>query len=79
MEHTPDGSIVISSKEFYDQMQRDIADIKQALAPLSPIRREVDQLQSRINALEAKVWRASGFAAAVGLAASYFIPMIVKG
>lgn len=75
---TPEGSIVITAKEFYDAMQRDIADIKAAVHPLSELRRDVDDLSRRIQALEARVWRASGFAAAIGLAAAWIIPTLLK-
>lgn len=81
----PDGSIVISPKEFYDGVRQDIADIKAGLAPLSPMRKDVDELhhrlglaETRIGQLEARVWRASGFAAAIGLAASWIIPSLLK-
>lgn len=84
MEH-PDGSIVISPKEFYDGVRQDISDIKAGLAPLSPMRKDVDdlhhqvgQLETRVGQLEARVWRASGFAAAIGLAAAWIIPTLIK-
>jgi hypothetical protein len=74
----PDGSIVISPKEFYDGVRQDISDIKTAVAPLSPMVEDVNELKARVTALEARVWRASGFAAAVGLAGGYIIPQLVS-
>lgn len=78
MESPPDGSIVITPKEFYDGVRQDIADIKLAVAPLSALHADVEDLKARIRLLEARVWRASGFAAAVGLTASYIIPQLMK-
>lgn len=73
----PDGSIVISPKEFYDGVRQDISDIKSAVAPLSPMVEDVNELKARVTALEARVWRASGFAAAIGLAGGYVIPQLL--
>lgn len=78
MDAPPDGSIIITPKEFYDGVRQDFADIKLAVAPLAPMVEDVNELKARVTTLEARVWRASGFAAAVGLAASYFIPQLVK-
>jgi hypothetical protein len=74
----PDGSIVITPKEFYDGVRQDIADIKTAVAPLAPMAEDVADLKLRVTALEARVWRASGFAAAIGSAAGWIIPQLVK-
>lgn len=74
----PDGSIVITPKEFYDGVRQDIADIKQAVAPLDAMTHDVAELKNRVTALEARIWQASGFAAAVGIAAGWLIPQIVK-
>lgn len=78
MDAPPDGSIVITPKEFYDGVRSDIADIKKGLEPLSGLHSDVEDLKARVRMLEARVWRASGFAAAVGLAASYIVPQIGK-
>lgn len=75
----PDGSIVITPKEFYDGVRQDITEIKQAVAPLSAMHTDVEDLKARVSVLEARVWRASGFAAALGVAAAYIIPQITKG
>lgn len=75
---TPDGSIVITPKEFYDGVRQDIADIKQGLAPLSGMHDDLEDLKARVSALEARVWRASGFAAAIGLVASWVVPNLTK-
>lgn len=74
----PDGSIVITPKEFYDGVRQDINDIKQAVAPLESMASDVSDLKVRVTALEVRVWRASGFAAAVGIAAGWIIPQLVK-
>ncbi len=81
MDQPPDGSIVITPKEFYDGVRQDISDIKTAVAPLSTLSRDVedlklrlDRVSDRVNNLEARIWRASGFAAAVGIAAGWLIP-----
>lgn len=74
----PDGSIVITPKEFYDGYRQDIAEIKQAVAPLPGLHDEVLDLKRRVGALETRVIWASGFAAAVGLASGYIIPQLVK-
>lgn len=74
----PDGSIVITPKEFYDGVRQDIADIKTAVAPIAPMVEDVAELKNRVSALEARVWQASGFAAAIGIAAGWIIPNITK-
>lgn len=78
MDAPPDGSIVITPKEFYDGVRQDIADIKTAVAPLSPMLEDVADLKRRVIALESRVLWASGFAAAVGLASGYIIPQLMK-
>jgi len=74
----PDGSIIITPKEFYDGVRQDIADIKTAVAPLSPMVEDVTELKRRVSALESRVVWASGFAAAVGLASGYVIPQLLN-
>ena len=78
MGEAPDGSIVITPKEFYDGVRQDVSDIKTALAPLDQLTRDVSDLRRRVSALESRVLWASGFAAAVGLAAGWLIPQLVK-
>ena len=78
MGDAPDGSIVITPKEFYDGVRQDISDIKSAVAPLGPLAADVVDLKRRVSALETRVLWASGFAAAVGLAAGWLIPQLVK-
>lgn len=62
----PEGSIVITPKEFYDGVRNDIAEIKAAVSPLPDMKIRVDLLDSRTSALERKIWVATGFAAAAG-------------
>ena len=78
MGEAPDGSIVITPKEFYDGVRQDIADIKSAVSPLGPLAVDVADLKRRVSALESRVLWASGFAAAVGLAAGWLIPQLMK-
>ena len=73
----PDGSIIITPKEFYDGVRQDIADIKLAVAPLSPMVEDVTDLKRRVYALEHRVIWASGFAAAAGVASGYIIPQLM--
>ena len=42
-EQISDGSIVITPKEFYDGVQSDIKDIKNAVSPLPQLRIEVEE------------------------------------
>jgi hypothetical protein len=74
----PDGSIVITPKEFYDGVRADIAEIKTAVSPLAGLVADVDDLKRRVSALESRVLYASGFAAAAGLVGGYLIPQLVK-
>jgi hypothetical protein len=75
----PDGSIVITPKEFYDGVRQDIADIKTAVSPLPAIREDVDELKRRVTAVEARVLYGSGFAAAIGVAGGFLVPQLLKG
>ncbi|WP_406046590.1 hypothetical protein [Kribbella sp. NBC_00889] len=78
MGEAPDGSIVITPKEFYDGVRQDVSDIKTALAPLDQLTRDVADLRRRVSALETRVLVASGFAMAVGMAAGWLIPHLLK-
>lgn len=75
----PDGSIVITPKEFYDGVRQDIADIKTAVSPLPEIRKDVDDLQARVTAVERKLYWAAGFAAAIGSGAGAAVAKILGG
>lgn len=74
----PDGSIVITPKEFYDGVRQDISEIKQAVAPLTQLVSDVADLKRRVSALETRVLVASGFAGAVGMAAGWLVPHLMK-
>ena len=65
-EQVPDGSIVITPKEFYDGVRNDIQDIKNAVAPLPETRLKVDQHEVRLGRLERVAWVALGVALASG-------------
>lgn len=62
----PPGSIVITPKEFYDGVRDDIAEIKQAVAPLNDLKTKVDQHEDRIRSLEQFKWLFIGAAGAAG-------------
>lgn len=78
----PDGSIVITPKEFYDGVRSDVEEIKKSITDLSTavgtIPTRVDKLEMRVDALEKRIVWAAGFAAAVGLASGYIVPQLVK-
>lgn len=76
-EQVPDGSIVITPKEFYDGVRNDIAEIKLAVSPLPDLKTRVDRLESEVDGL-AKKWAwlagiAAGFGATVGSVAPKFL------
>lgn len=62
----PDGSIIITPKEFYDGVKSDIADIKQMVSPLPELRARVDKLEIAQAATDRKVIWLAGFAAGIG-------------
>ena len=63
-EQAPDGSIIITPKEFYDGVQSDIKDIKNAVSPLPQLREQVEESKRDIASLKKVAWVALG--AAVG-------------
>lgn len=76
-EQAPDGSIVITPKEFYDGVRQDIGDIKNSVSDLSsalaPLPARVDKLEtaldvlkSRVDAADRKIIWFAGFAAGAG-------------
>lgn len=65
-EQAPDGSIVITPKEFYDGVKKDIEEIKQAVAPLPDLKVRQDQQDVRLTRLERVAWVALGVALASG-------------
>src|SRR5690242_2285691 len=56
----PDGSIIITPKEFYDGVRSDIADIKSAVSPLPGLATRVDKNEERLTKLERLAWLALG-------------------
>lgn len=72
-ETVPDGSIVITPKEFYDGVRSDVDEIKTAIAALttsvSPLPTRVDKLELQVDDLKRRLWWAAGFTAGVGAAA----------
>ena len=63
-EQAPDGSIIITPKEFYDGVQSDIKDIKHAVSPLPQLKVEVEEHARDIASLKKVAWIALG--AAIG-------------
>lgn len=65
-EQAPDGSIIITPKEFYDGVQSDIREIKEAVSPLPQLRQEVDEHKRDIASLKRVAWLALGAALGSG-------------
>ncbi|MGZ4560026.1 MAG: hypothetical protein ACXVGN_00100 [Mycobacteriaceae bacterium] len=65
-EQVPDGSIVITPKEFYDGVRNDIAEIKLAVSPLPDLKTRVDKLEVEVDKLVSKQAWLSGLAAGLG-------------
>lgn len=65
-EQAPDGSIIITPKEFYDGVQSDIKDIKNAVSPLPQLRTEVEEHRRDIASLKKIAWVALGVAVGSG-------------
>lgn len=65
-EQAPDGSIIITPKEFYDGVQSDIKDIKNAVSPLPQLRVTVEEHGREIASLKKIAWVALGVAIGSG-------------
>ena len=82
MDAPPDGSIVITPKEFYDGVRTDVSEIKESISTLTSavgtLPTKVEKLEVRVSALEHRVIWASGFAAAVGILSGWLIPQLLK-
>lgn len=65
-EQVSDGSIIITPKEFYDGVQSDIKDIKNAVSPLPHLRIEVEAAKRDIANLKKVVTLALGIALGSG-------------
>lgn len=76
MVDVPDGSIVITPKEFYDGVSKDIAEIKAAVSPLPEFKVQLDELEKRTSVLERRIWIATGFCSAVAFGAGIAIQFI---
>jgi hypothetical protein len=66
-EEVPDGSIVITPKEFYDGVRQDISEIKASVAPIPDLKADVDDHGKRLDKLERVAWVALGVALASGI------------
>lgn len=75
----PEGSIVITPKEFYDGVSKDIADIKQLMSPLPEIKQDLVAVERRVSSLERRMWIATGFAAAIGTGGGTFLAQALGG
>jgi hypothetical protein len=69
---------VITPKEFYDGVRADITEIKAAVLPLPDLKIKVDHLESRVSALEKRVWIATGFASAAGFGVSFLAQILMR-
>lgn len=87
MPDAPDGSIIITPKEFYDGVKADVAAIREsqaqiaaALQPLpdrvAKLESKVDDLDRRQNATDKKLAYFAGVAAAVGALAGSLLPRL---
>lgn len=65
-EQAPDGSIIITPKEFYDGVQSDIKDIKNAVSPLPRLHAEIEEHKRDIASLKKIAWVALGVAVGSG-------------
>lgn len=79
MPEVPEGSIVITPKEFYDGVSKDIADIKNSVSPLPEMRKDVDDLQHRVSALERRFWYAAGATAVLSAIGTAVATRVVGG
>jgi hypothetical protein len=77
-EAVPDGSIVITPKEFYDGVRSDIAEIKAAVSPLPDLKVRVDGLERRVGVLERRMWMSVGFATALGVTGTLLVQLLAK-
>lgn len=80
-EQAPDGSIVITPKEFYDGVRQDIGDIKNDVSGLRTemqgIPARVDRLEGKVEMLGTKVTWAVGFAAGLSATGSYIVSKLL--
>lgn len=87
-EQAPDGSIIISPKEFYDGVRTDVDSIKSSIARvetavsplptrLDKVESRVDKAEDRIDAVERKLAYYAGAGAAVGAVAASLITQLL--
>lgn len=80
-EQAPDGSIVITPKEFYDGVRQDIGDIKNDVSglrtDLAGLPARVQKLEAKVSTLETKITYAVGFAAGLSATASYVVSKLL--
>lgn len=87
MPEAPEGSIIITPKEFYDGVKTDVEDIKKAVgdvaSALAPLPERVAKLESQVEILDRRAdlidrklayW--SGAAACLGALAGTFLPRL---
>lgn len=88
MPDVPEGSIVITPKEFYDGVRQDVSEIKAAqariegaIAPLpervSVLERKVEAIDQRQDDMDKKIAYFAGAAAALGALAGSILPRIL--
>lgn len=88
-EQAPDGSIIITPKEFYDGVRQDISEIKDSVSALreglSPLPKQVEEAERRLDELETKVstlqnrmaWFC-GAGTAIGALVGTLAPIVLK-
>lgn len=81
-EQAPDGSIIITPKEFYDGVRGDITEIKSSVSALredlSALPARMDKAEGRIDRLENKLAWFCGGAAALGAVVGHFLPLVTR-
>ena len=87
-EQAPDGSIIITPKEFYDGVRKDVDSIKSSIArvesAVSPLPSRVDKLEQRVstveeraNMLDRKIAWFCGAGTALGALAGAVLPRLL--
>jgi len=77
MPEVPDGSIVITTKELYDDVQTIKTTVQDIAASLGPLQDKVRELDARMTSVEKRMWIATGFAAAIGTSAGTFLAQVL--
>jgi hypothetical protein len=84
-EEVPDGSVIIPPSQVYEKVTT-LTDVvtklviqnEQASKERNDDRADIKALETRVTALEKKIWIASGFAAGVGGIVGNFVPTFLR-